>query len=611
MARVSDNVKERIRERIDMLQLVSEYVSLKPKGPDDFWGRCPFHEEKSASFHISPGRGLFNCFGCHKGGDVFRFVEEIEGISFGEVLRRLGRRTGVELESASPQERAREERRTALLRGSSLAATFFQDVLWSNTPAGEKGRSYLAERGIEEAAARAFGLGMAPDDWGALREFAQQRQIPSEVLLELGLLRQKDGGRPYDFFRDRLMFPIRDEQGKVRAFGGRTLGDDDRKYMNSPEIPGLYEKRKLLYGLDRALGRGDDRPGARRPKRLVVVEGYMDVVVPHQAGRTEFVAALGTAFTEEQAKLARRYVDEVVLLFDADEAGTNASLSALAKLVGQEGLTVKVASLADGKDPDEVVRQDPQLLDRALDEAQDLINFIIEQTMRGYALSSPAGQERAIRAAIRLLARIPDKIRLFRELKVVAHQFGLPEQVLRDELIREESVSRQRESRRRPRSDRTRPPGPALAPSHGPVEGRELHLLEALLAVPEAAARIAAQGGGPQAFSPGPTQVVAGAIFSVAAEGLVEPARVMARIEDPAARSLCDRLIGRIRAEKQYEQDLAGFAALERQTVEARLKDITRRIREAGDKDTKNRLLAEHTRLRAQLQPGPTVAEAR
>jgi DNA primase len=587
-----------------MVQLVSEYVQLEQRGPDDFWGCCPFHDEKSPSFHIRPGRGLFKCFGCGKGGDVFRFVEETEGLSFPDAIRSLAQRVGVTLESASPEERARDERRAELQRVSNLVASFYEEVLWSDTPAGEKGRAYLQQRGISDETAREFRLGVAPPEWQAVVDFANHRQLHPQILVELGLIRVKDNGRAYDFFRDRLMFPILSEQGKVVAFGGRTLCDDERKYMNSREVPGFYEKRRFLYGLDKAKG--------SRPQRLVVVEGYMDVIGPHQVGRREFVAALGTAFTEEQAKLARRYVDEVVLLFDGDEAGTAATLRALANLVGQQGLTIKVARLPSGQDPDEIVQRDPALLDRILDDADDVIAFLIEQTLEGRDVASPAGRERAIRAGIRLLARIPDPIRLSTELGLVAERFGLPEEVLREELARERRGQQapRRRTRGRPESDRHPEPVEQNYNAND-FKGLELRLLESLLAVPHAAAKVVEEGlGTPEAFPPGPLRTLAAAIFAEASEqGDVEPSRVLGRVEHPAARDLLSDIIGRldqqsrrISLEKDHEAELQGLRRLMRRAQEQRLKQIGREIRQAKDQETRDRLLAELAAARTLAQ---------
>jgi len=433
---VSKATRERIRERIDLIQLVSEYVALQPRGPDDFWGRCPFHEEKRPSFHVRPSKGMFKCFGCSKGGDVFRFVEEIEGIDFKEALKRCAQRANVPLDEVSPEERARDDKRAELMRALNQTAEFFTDVLWSNTPAGAKGRATLAARGVTEATAKAWRLGMAPEGWGALHQAARERKISEQALLELGLLRKKEqgtSGRPYDFFRDRLMFPICDDQGRVVAFGGRTLSDDERKYMNSPEVAGIYEKRRVLYGLDKAKKAPKPTEG---PRRLVVVEGYLDVVIPHQAGLNTFVASLGTAFTLEQAKLARRFFDEAVLLFDGDAAGQAATQRALAALVGASDLTFKVARLPDGFDPDDLVRKDLPALERCLAQADDLVGFLVAETLRGWDAASPQGRERAIKASVRLLARIESELLQTTELNVVAHRFGIPEQLLRDEIIK-------------------------------------------------------------------------------------------------------------------------------------------------------------------------------
>lgn len=587
-----------------MVQLVNEYVpgGLSPRGQDDHWGRCPFHEEQHASFHITPSRGFYKCFGCGKGGDVFRFVEEVEGVSFPEALRRLAERTGVKLEAASPEERARDARRAALLRATEQVAAFYERVLWSPTPIGEKGRRFLQQRGINEDTARAFRLGIAPDGWSTLPQLARERDIPLQALIELGLVRMKDGGRPYDFFRDRFMFPIADEQGKVVAFGGRTLADDPRKYMNSPEVPGLYEKRRVLYGLDKAK--------KERPKRLVVVEGYVDVVVPHQAGHRNVVASLGTALTPEQAKLARRFVDEVVLLFDGDEAGAAATQKALANLVGEAGLTVKVARLPDGLDPDDAVRKQPGLLEKLFDEADDLIGFLVEETLRGWDTSSAAGRERAIRAAIRLLGRVPrdNSILFFTELNKVAERFGIPESVLRDETARARD-----EADRAPK----KAPAPAASAPGKAVELKddiEGKLLEALIAVPEAAVQVAALGVGASAWTDGAPRRVAQAAFALAAEGVaVDPAGVLARLDDVAARELASLLIGRIDAGKNYVKELEGVGVLVARAHERRLQEIKREMRQTKDPQAKERLLAEHKKLRAEIDEARsrTVAKAR
>lgn len=608
MGMVSKATRERIRERIDLIQLVSEYVSLQPRGPDDFWGRCPFHEEKRPSFHVRPSKGMFKCFGCSKGGDVFRFVEEIEGVDFKEALKRCAQRAGVQLDEVSPEERAREDKRAELLRALHQTAEFFSDVLWSNTPAGAKGRATLAARGVSEATAKAWRLGMAPEGWGALHQAARERKIPEQALLELGLLRRKEqgsgGGRPYDFFRDRLMFPICDDQGRVVAFGGRTLSDDERKYMNSPEVAGIYEKRRILYGLDKA--KKAPKP-AEGPRRLVVVEGYLDVVIPHQAGLTTFVASLGTAFTLEQAKLARRFFDEAVLLFDGDAAGQAATQRALAALVGASDLTFKVARLPEGFDPDDLVRKDLPALERCLAQADDLVGFLVAETLRGWDAASPQGRERAIKASVRLLARIESELLQTTELNVVAHRFGIPEQLLRDEIIK---AKRQEQTQATQQGDRAARRGePAPAPKKALEVGldAESALLEALLALPDATARAAAAGLTAATFEEGPRRQLATALFALAAEpgntaGTVQATDVLARVEEQGARALAGALIGRIDASKDYARVLDSTGALLLRAQRRRLQEVQRELRMTKDTARQAGLLAESKRLRDAIE---------
>lgn len=627
MALVSKATRERIRERIDMVQLVSEYVvgGLQARGQDDHWGRCPFHEEKSASFHIRPSKGVYKCFGCAKGGDVFRFVEEVEGVDFKEALKRLARRTGVELEAETPEERAREERRAALLHACNQAVEFYESVLWSRTPAGEKGRAALKKRGITEETARAWRLGVAPDGWDALQSAMRARKVPERALLELGLIRRKDGGapgsnagssggRPYDFFRDRLMIPIACDQGRHVAFGGRTLADDPRKYMNSPEVPGLFEKRKVLFGLDKAK--------KARARRLVVVEGYMDVIVPHQAGLTEFVATLGTALTPEQARLGRRLADEIVLLFDGDAAGQAATQKALAGLVGEQGLTLRVARLPDGVDPDELVLKDKAGLEKVLAEADDLVGFLMTEALRGWDASSPAGRERSIKAAIKLLGRIDDRIGVATQMNRLAERFGLPETLLRDEVARarNDALGEARAEADRARRGETRQAAPAAkAPaakaSRAPLKlDAETALLEGLLAVADGVARVTARGVAPALFSEGPARLLAEAIFAAAAEGPVDAAGVLGRLEEPAARDLAAALVGRIDPSKNYAADLDGADGLLLRARRRRLQDVNREIRRTKDEARRTVLLEESKRLGAEIRDAErsrTIARAR
>lgn len=335
-----DNVKERIRERLDIAEVIGQVVALKPAGRGQLKGLCPFHSEKTPSFHVNVDRGFYYCYGCHAGGDVFKFVMETQGLSFGDTLRQLGERVGVEVGS-SPQ--AAKERHD-LYRVNQLALAYFRAQL-----AAEPGaRDYLRRRRLTDESVEAFEIGYAPSGWDGLLKHALTKGVREDDLLALGLIIENERGRRYDRFRSRLMFPIKDRLGRLVGFSGRVLDDSLPKYMNSPESP-LFKKSELLYGLDRA------RSAIRESGEVVVVEGYTDVIALHQSGIGNAVAALGATLTAEQAEsLARLDTHTVYLAFDADEAGQKAVLSGLDQAVGRR-LMVKAVRVPHGKDPAEAV----------------------------------------------------------------------------------------------------------------------------------------------------------------------------------------------------------------------------------------------------------------
>ncbi|MEK7363594.1 MAG: DNA primase, partial [candidate division NC10 bacterium] len=304
----SPQLLEEIRARVDIVDLVGQFVNLKRAG-ENWKGLCPFHAEKTPSFMVHPKKGIFHCFGCGVGGDAFGFLMRQDRLQFPEAVRVLAERAGVAL----PTERRTEVdgQREALFKTMALACEFYQDALW-NRPEGEGARRYLDSRGVAPDMARRFALGYAPEGWDHLLGFMKGRGVTEEQLVQVGLvLPRQTGSGFYDRFRGRLLFPIKDGQGRVVAFGGRAMGTEDPKYLNSPETP-LYVKGQTLYALDLA------KPQIRERNRALVVEGYVDCLMAHQHGFTETVAALGTAFTASQLGLLRRYCDEVITFFDAD-----------------------------------------------------------------------------------------------------------------------------------------------------------------------------------------------------------------------------------------------------------------------------------------------------
>lgn len=336
---------DELRARVPLSPVVGRRVKLIRAGRE--WkGCCPFHNEKTPSFYVNDDKGFYHCFGCGAHGDVIRFLTEQEGLPFMEAVKSLAAQAGMTVPAASPEAAARASEQEALQPLATRAANWFQAQLAS--PAGSEARAYLARRGVTEALARRFGLGFAPA--AGLR--AAMAEVSEAQMLAAGLLGRGDDERVYERFRGRLMFPIRDRRGRVVGFGGRALGDVQPKYLNSSDGP-LFDKGRLLYNLDLA------GPAARKSGRLIVVEGYMDVIGAARAGIDDLVAPLGTAMTEAQLELAWRLVDEPILCFDGDSAGSRAALRACLRALPllKPGKSLRIAALPPGEDPDDVVRR--------------------------------------------------------------------------------------------------------------------------------------------------------------------------------------------------------------------------------------------------------------
>ncbi|HID11739.1 MAG TPA: DNA primase, partial [Candidatus Latescibacteria bacterium] len=427
---------------------------------------CPFHTERTPSLSVNPELGIFHCFGCGVGGDVFGFLMKIEGISFYEALRRLADRYGIPLPKA-PQEEGTE----ALYQANAFAEEFYRKLLWEN-PAGDRARKYLEERGIGRGVAERFGLGYAPPGWEGLVRAASSRGIRPEVLERAGLALRRRSGGYYDRFRDRLTFPIHNPAGRPVAFGARVLGEGEPKYLNSPETP-IYHKGRVLYGIAQA------REAVRREGEVVVVEGYMDLLRLFSARIENAVAVAGTAFTPHQAQLLRRYAERVVLCFDADRAGSEAALRGGGVLL-EAGLEVRIVELPPGHDPDSFVRDEgrEEFLRRVC-EARPMVEHLLERARKAEDLSSVEGRRRAAKTLAGLLARIGDE--LGRDLWIgrASEALGVREEVLRV------VVAEGRREMRRPVE-----PGPIRASLREVGSPAQRDLLKILFSLPELASRI-------------------------------------------------------------------------------------------------------------------------
>jgi DNA primase len=495
----SQQLLDEIRSRADILEIVGQVVKLKRSGGENWKGLCPFHTEKTPSFTVNPKRNIYHCFGCGAGGDAFSFLMRQERVAFPEAVRTLADRAGVALPDASQRAPEVDGKLEALRRAMALAAEFYTRSLWE--PGGEKARAYLEQRGVDPEVAKRFGLGYAPESWNALLGVMGRQGIGEEVLVQAGLiLARQNGPGFYDRFRGRLLFPIRDVQGRVVAFGGRALSGEEPKYLNSPETP-LYVKGQMLYALDVA------RIAMRERSRAIIVEGYLDCLMAHQHGFGETVAALGTAFTPAQLGLLRRYADEVVALFDADAAGQKASsrleemmndvmdLQNLGWSVARTGgfekaghLPIRVALLPPGHDPDSLLRAEgAAALTARLDAARPLLSFVLEKAFADEDLTTARGRANAHARVALILSKVANAEEATELAREAARRLGVDSTQL---WIEAQQLQGTRARGRRPEQLAQSGRGTAESDSWPPPVPFERDLVALLLQVDEARAEL-------------------------------------------------------------------------------------------------------------------------
>ena len=406
MARYTQESIERLREAVDTVALVSRRTDLRRVG-SRYVGLCPFHDERTPSFSLDAERGLYHCFGCGKGGDSIGFVMETEGLGFPEAVEQLAQDAGLELErdSEDPQEEERRRRRERLLALLDRTAGFYANYLWGAAEA-RRARDYLAGRGFSEEMLRAFRIGYAPKAWDRVLMGAQRDGFKPDELLAVGLARRGRGGGIYDWFRERITFPLADPRGRVLGFGARAMRDEQGgKYVNTPEGE-LYHKGRLLFGIDRA------RSAIAKSGRVVVVEGYTDVLALHQAGVEDSVAIMGTALTGDQlGELARAAGEEgiVYLALDADRSGREAMLRA-ARLAEERNMSLRVVQMPEGADPAELVASGgAEAIAGRLSQALSVVEFEVERVLADGDLDTPEGRDRALVETRDLIAATPQR----------------------------------------------------------------------------------------------------------------------------------------------------------------------------------------------------------
>lgn len=409
---------ELVRAQADIVQVISEYLSLKKAGAN-YKACCPFHSEKTPSFMVSPSKQIFHCFGCGAGGNVFAFLMRQEGLTFPEAVRHMAGRLGIEIKSESRP--GQKQLREQLLELYEFADRFYHRCL-VKAPEAECARKYLAERQLDEGAIKQFSLGYAPGGWDTFLKAALKKGFPEELLVRGGLAK-KGEGKTYDTFRNRVMFPIHDTWGKVVAFGGRALEEKVPKYINSPETP-IYHKGETLYNIHRA------KKAITSKGSAIVVEGYTDLIRLALNGFENSVASLGTAFTQAQALLIKRYAPEVVLVFDSDSAGLSAAGRGVEVLLSQD-LRVRVAVIPSGKDPDEFVSMNGAVaFTRVVDDARNFIEFHLEHALAGQKRDDIEGRASVANTLAALVDRIPNPIRRQEYLRLVSGRMGIKPEIL-------------------------------------------------------------------------------------------------------------------------------------------------------------------------------------
>ncbi len=435
MKGVTSEVIAEVRARASLLDVISDTVVLKRTGKE-YKGLCPFHKEKTPSFNVNPEKGIFKCFGCNEGGDVFAFVQRIKGTDFIDAVRDLAHRYGVPL-AETADEREEHDHKSQIRMLYEQSCLYFERLL-EQSQEGYLAREYLKQRGIDEEITKRFRLGFASPAWDGLLSYLTKSQSLSGSFLEqAGLVRQKQNSNSYyDLFRNRLIIPISDSEGRVIAFGGRTLVDDQIKYLNSPESP-IYTKGQHLFGLNLA------RESIKQNDGVILVEGYFDAITPHQFGFTNTVATLGTALTEAQAKLLVRYTESrrVYLSFDADAAGERAverGVETLAQIAEGVGIELHVIRIPGGKDPDECLRNQmgtgPELFAKAIAEAPLLIDYQLEQAFSSVKLTSHTGRIEAGRLVVPILGRLSNAIVRMEYIRQVASRLNMPEEEILTEV---------------------------------------------------------------------------------------------------------------------------------------------------------------------------------
>ncbi len=429
-----------VKQRLDIVEFVSEYVTMQKAGRN-FKGLCPFHSEKHPSFFVFPEQQSWHCFGaCGTGGDIFSFIMKKEGIDFGQALRLLAQRGGITLSPLEAPNKAEDEKKERLFQINEAATEYYYHLL-SSAKAGEVARSYLARRKVMPETIKEFRLGFSPDAWETIKNYLLGKGYTEKELVEAGLIIEKEEGGSYDRFRNRLLFPICDIQGRVTGFGARVLDDSLPKYINSPQTP-IFDKSSNLYGIDKA------KSAIRKKNLVIIVEGYMDVLTAHQHGWQNVIGSMGTSLTEKQVEGIKRLTNNITLALDADLAGEEATLRGKA-ILAYSNAEADVILLPPGKDPDEVIGEEPTLWQKLVEQAMPILDFAFQSVISKVDINKARDKSLAVQKLLPSIYGIKDPVQQSHYLKKLARELKIEESAIRAAL-RESKAGQKRSQPSKP-----------------------------------------------------------------------------------------------------------------------------------------------------------------
>jgi DNA primase len=553
-----DSFVEQLKTSIDIVHVVQGYVRLRKSG-SSFVGICPFHQEKTPSFHVRQSPAYYYCFGCGAKGDAISFVQNMERISFPETVKLLAERYGIPLPKveSTPEADQTAKERLALLEIHQEAAEIFKSQFASSSE-GKQALAYVKERGLSDQTIEKFGLGYALGFSDNLVRRLNGR-FSTELLIKSGLIQIGDSGRPYDRFRRRVMFPIRNESGKIVAFGGRIFGEGQPKYLNSPETP-IYSKSRILYALDLA------KDSVRRKTFAILVEGYMDCIALHQAGVDNTIASCGTSLTELQAKLLGRFSDRIVVNFDPDAAGAAATLRSL-DIFLEQNFKIRVLALPGGDDPDSFIkRHGVEIYSALLDKAPSYFDYLLQKSRQVNDLKSVEGKIQAVNQVLPYLAKTSNRLERVELTKRVAEFFGFDESIIREELKKTANLRQERPEIHRSQI-RSK-----LTPS-------ERYLLKAILDNPSAAREVIQQLSASEDYVGLDSEsIFRQAIAIFREEGRIDPGHLLARLDNDRDKDFVNQALF---SELDMGQATRCLEGMRRQKAKLEIDQLQKEIRQA------------------------------